>query len=58
VRPNPRGPDVSQEDARRCGREAGFITGQRLHVDGGASLMDAFAPLELQGILEGKFPSC
>ena len=31
-------------------REAGFITGQTLHVDGGASLMDAFSPLQLQGI--------
>jgi enoyl-[acyl-carrier protein] reductase III len=33
-----------------CGREAGFITGQTLHVDGGASLMNAFSPLHLQGI--------
>jgi NAD(P)-dependent dehydrogenase (short-subunit alcohol dehydrogenase family) len=33
-----------------CAREAGFITGQTLHVDGGASLMDAFSPLQLQGI--------
>jgi enoyl-[acyl-carrier protein] reductase III len=33
-----------------CAREAGFVTGQTLHVDGGASLMDAFSPLPLQGI--------
>ena len=32
-----------------CAREAGFITGQTLHVDGGASLMDAFSPLQMQG---------
>jgi len=33
-----------------CAPEAGFVTGQTLHVDGGASLMDAFSPLPLQGI--------
>jgi len=31
-----------------CMAEAGFITGQTLHVDGGASLMDPVFPLELQ----------
>jgi enoyl-[acyl-carrier protein] reductase III len=31
-----------------CMDEAGFITGQTLHVDGGASIMDPAFPLELQ----------
>jgi enoyl-[acyl-carrier protein] reductase III len=42
--------DVAGAVSLLCGREAGFITGQTLHVDGGASLMDAFSPLHLQGI--------
>jgi enoyl-[acyl-carrier protein] reductase III len=44
--------DVANAVALLCAPEAGFITGQTLHVDGGASLMDAFAPLQLQGIRE------
>ena len=42
--------DVGDAVALLCTREAGFITGQTLHVDGGASLMDAFSPLQLQGV--------
>jgi NAD(P)-dependent dehydrogenase (short-subunit alcohol dehydrogenase family) len=42
--------DVANAVMLLCEREAGFITGQTLHVDGGASLMDAFLPLPLQGI--------
>jgi enoyl-[acyl-carrier protein] reductase III len=40
--------DVGDAVALLCAAEAGFITGQVLHVDGGASLMDAVFPLELQ----------
>jgi len=42
--------DVGGTVALLCAPEAGFITGQTLHVDGGASVMDAFSPLQLQGI--------
>jgi enoyl-[acyl-carrier protein] reductase III len=45
--------DVADAVALLCSREAGFITGQTLHVDGGASLMDAFCPLPLQGAAAG-----
>src|SRR6059036_552796 len=31
-----------------CMEEAGFITGQIIHVDGGASIMDTVFPLEIQ----------
>jgi len=31
-----------------CMDEAGFITGQTLHVDGGASIMDTVFPLDIQ----------
>jgi len=31
-----------------CLDEANFITGQTLHVDGGASIMDTVFPLEIQ----------
>jgi len=31
-----------------CSEEAGWITGQLIAVDGGAGLMDAALPLEIQ----------
>ena len=31
-----------------CMDEAGFITGQTIHVDGGASVMDPVFPLDIQ----------
>jgi enoyl-[acyl-carrier protein] reductase III len=31
-----------------CAKEAGFITGQVIAVDGGASLMDPAVPLPIQ----------
>jgi enoyl-[acyl-carrier protein] reductase III len=40
--------DVDDAVALLCMAEAGFVTGQVLHVDGGASLMDSVFPLELQ----------
>jgi enoyl-[acyl-carrier protein] reductase III len=40
--------DVGDVVALLCAPEAGFITGQTLHVDGGASVMDAGFPLEVQ----------
>jgi enoyl-[acyl-carrier protein] reductase III len=40
--------DVGDAVALLCAAEAGFITGQVLHVDGGASLMDPVFPLEIQ----------
>ena len=42
--------DVSRPDAVTllCMEEAGFITGQIIHVDGGASIMDTVFPLEIQ----------
>jgi NAD(P)-dependent dehydrogenase (short-subunit alcohol dehydrogenase family) len=40
--------DVGNAVALLCSSEAGWITGQLLHVDGGASLMDARLPLEIQ----------
>ncbi len=41
--------DVAHAVGLLCSPEAGFITGQTLVVDGGASLMDAFCPLQIQG---------
>ena len=40
--------DVGNAVALLCSDEASFITGQTLHVDGGASLMNAEVPPELQ----------
>jgi enoyl-[acyl-carrier-protein] reductase (NADH) len=40
--------DVGNAVALLCMDEASFITGQTLHVDGGASLMDPVFPLEIQ----------
>lgn len=41
--------DVGNIVALLCSEEAGFVTGQVLHVDGGASLGATDLPLELQG---------
>ena len=35
--------------ALRCSEEAGFVTGQILHLDNGCSLATTDLPLELQG---------
>lgn len=40
--------DVGNAAALLCAKEAGFITGQVIVVDGGASLMDAALPLSIQ----------
>jgi NAD(P)-dependent dehydrogenase (short-subunit alcohol dehydrogenase family) len=40
--------DIGNAVALLCSPEAGWITGQLLHADGGASLMDAHLPLEIQ----------
>jgi NAD(P)-dependent dehydrogenase (short-subunit alcohol dehydrogenase family) len=40
--------DVGNVVALLCAEEAGFVTGQTLHVDGGASLGATDLPLELQ----------
>lgn len=40
--------DVGNAAMLFCMAEAGYITGQTLHVDGGASLMDSVFPLEIQ----------
>jgi NAD(P)-dependent dehydrogenase (short-subunit alcohol dehydrogenase family) len=41
--------DVADAVLLLCRPEAGFITGQTICVDGGASLMDTLLPLEIQG---------
>lgn len=41
--------DIANGILLLCCEEAGFVTGQTLHVDGGASLMDTTFPLEVQG---------
>jgi len=41
--------DIGNAVALLCSTEANWITGQILDVDGGASLMDAQLPLEIQG---------
>jgi NAD(P)-dependent dehydrogenase (short-subunit alcohol dehydrogenase family) len=40
--------DIGNAVALLCMEEAGFITGQTIHVDGGASIMDTVFPLEIQ----------
>jgi enoyl-[acyl-carrier protein] reductase III len=40
--------DIGNAVMLLCMDEASFITGQTLHVDGGASLMDSVFPLDLQ----------
>jgi NAD(P)-dependent dehydrogenase (short-subunit alcohol dehydrogenase family) len=40
--------DIGDAVALFCMDEAGFITGQTMHVDGGASIMDTVFPLEIQ----------
>jgi len=42
--------DAGNAVALLCSADAGWITGQTLDVDGGASLMDAHLPLEIQQI--------
>jgi NAD(P)-dependent dehydrogenase (short-subunit alcohol dehydrogenase family) len=44
--------DIGNAVALVCSPEAGWITGQLIDVDGGASLMDAHLPLEFQGVPE------
>jgi hypothetical protein len=31
-----------------CSADAGWVTGQLIHADGGASLVDTLLPLEIQ----------
>ena len=40
--------DVGNAVVLLCMEEASFITGQTIHVDGGASIMDPVFPLEIQ----------
>jgi NAD(P)-dependent dehydrogenase (short-subunit alcohol dehydrogenase family) len=40
--------DVGDAVALLCSEQAGFVTGQTLHVDGGASLASADFPMEFQ----------
>jgi NAD(P)-dependent dehydrogenase (short-subunit alcohol dehydrogenase family) len=40
--------DIGNAVLLLCMEEAGFITGQTLHVDGGASIMDPVFPLNIQ----------
>jgi enoyl-[acyl-carrier protein] reductase III len=42
--------DIGDAVAMLCSEKAGFITGQTIHVDGGASIMDPVFPLPIQGI--------
>ena len=46
--------DIGNAVAMICSEEAGWITGQLIDVDGGASLVDAHLPLEFQGIAKPK----
>ncbi len=43
--------DIGNAVAMLCSEKAGFITGQTIHVDGGASIMDPVFPLPIQGII-------
>jgi len=40
--------DIAAATAMLCGPDASFITGQVVHVDGGASIMDPLGPLAVQ----------
>jgi enoyl-[acyl-carrier protein] reductase III len=40
--------DIGNAVVLMCREEADFITGQVIHVDGGASIMDTVFPLEIQ----------
>jgi len=40
--------DIGNAVALLCSEEAGWITGQTLAVDGGASLMEPVMPLDMQ----------
>jgi NAD(P)-dependent dehydrogenase (short-subunit alcohol dehydrogenase family) len=42
--------DIGNAVVLLCSKEAGWITGQTIAVDGGASLMDAALPLEIQQV--------
>jgi NAD(P)-dependent dehydrogenase (short-subunit alcohol dehydrogenase family) len=42
--------DIGNAVAMLCSEKAEFITGQTIHVDGGASIMDPVFPLPIQGI--------
>jgi len=42
--------DIGNAVALICSQEAGWITGQLIEADGGASLVDAHLPLEFQGM--------
>jgi len=46
--------DIGNAVALICSQEAGWITGQLIEADGGASLVDAHLPLEFQGIPSGE----
>ena len=45
--------DIGNAVSLLCSDEAGWITGQLIDVDGGASLMDAHLPLEIQAVPKG-----
>jgi enoyl-[acyl-carrier-protein] reductase (NADH) len=46
--------DIGNAVAMICSEEAGWITGQLIDVDGGATLVDGHLPLEFQGIAKPK----
>jgi len=49
--------DIGNAVSLLCSPEAGWITGQLIDVDGGASLMNAHMPLEIQQSLPPKSPA-